>query len=448
MTVPRADGTIPARLKALEDEIRRIKLQASVTQAGAAPLDVATNSVWFDQADKNRPNYFDGTAWVPVRDETIAIAQADITTAQGDITTAQGQITTLTGTTIPALQTDVSTAQGQIDTLNTSTLPTLQGQVNGILPITETDITDGAISTPKIQANAVTAAQILAGAVTTAKLDAGAVTAAKITAGTITGDRISGSTITAAQIASRTITAGEIATGTITALQISATAIDGKTITGALIRTAATGQRWEITSAPANKILAYGGQAGEVAGGLEVAGVAGDASTYLRSPSEPTHAAIPQAEIELHVDGGAAASEAIIRTTGGGSLIDPTSAAYTLSWGQGIFYAADGHNWLTPTLLNSWVNFGGVWPAVQYYKYPDGDVGVRGVVKSGTAGTIFTLPVGYRPPASIDFVQKSNSDAATISWVQVAASGAVAVAGGLAPAQVWLSLSLRFSTLT
>lgn len=82
MAIPRQDGTIAKRIKALEDEARRVKLQATVTQAGAAPSNVAINSVWYDQADGNRPYYWDGTAWLPVRDATIAVAQSAANTAQ------------------------------------------------------------------------------------------------------------------------------------------------------------------------------------------------------------------------------------------------------------------------------------------------------------------------------------------------------------------------------
>lgn len=54
--------------------------------------------------------------------------------------------------------------------------------------------------------------------------------------------------------------------------------------------------------------------------------------------------------------------------------------------------------WTTPTLLNSWTNFGAPYNAVGYYRDPFGIVRLRGVVKGGTIGTsIFVLPVGYRP---------------------------------------------------
>jgi hypothetical protein len=56
--------------------------------------------------------------------------------------------------------------------------------------ITETQISDDAISTPKLKANAVTAQKILAEAVTADKLAANSVTAAKIQAGAVSADKI------------------------------------------------------------------------------------------------------------------------------------------------------------------------------------------------------------------------------------------------------------------
>jgi hypothetical protein len=66
---------------------------------------------------------------------------------------------------------------------------------------------------------------------------------------------------------------------------------------------------------------------------------------------------------------------------------------------------------IAPTLLNSWVNFGSTHANAGYYKDPFGRVHLRGMVKSGTtvANTpIFTLPVGYRPTADLLFPVDSN----------------------------------------
>lgn len=92
--------------------------------------------------------------------------------------------------------------------------------------ITATQITDGAISTPKLAANSVTASQIAA------------------------------NTITAAQIASNAITADEIAAGAVTAAKINVTELSAITAVIGTLRTATTGARLEISS---NQIRVYDG---------------------------------------------------------------------------------------------------------------------------------------------------------------------------------------------
>jgi len=53
-----------------------------------------------------------------------------------------------------------------------------------------------------------------------------------------------------------------------------------------------------------------------------------------------------------------------------------------------------------PTFQSSWVNYGGVEESAGYRKYPDGRVRLKGTIKSGSVGPIFTLPAGYRPPTN------------------------------------------------
>jgi hypothetical protein len=239
---------------------------------------------------------------------TLPGLQSALDTAEADVAAATASLATLNSTTLPALSADVDAVEANITTLTGTTIPTLQTQVNGILPITTTKISDDAITTPKIatdavtaakiQADAVTAVKILAGAVTTAKLDAGAVTAVKIAADTITAAQIAAGAITASELAANAVTAGKIAAGTIvagdisagaittakiatdavtaneiaagaitateiqagaiTGTKLSADAIDGKTITGATFLTAApTNARWELSSAHSNQLLGY-----------------------------------------------------------------------------------------------------------------------------------------------------------------------------------------------
>ena len=105
----------------------------------------------------------------------------------------------------------------------------LTGQITG------TQITDDAITTPKIAANAVVADKIASNAITTDKLNANSVTAAKIAVGTITATEIAANTITAAKIVAGTITATEIANSTITGGKIASATITGGNISNTTI---------------------------------------------------------------------------------------------------------------------------------------------------------------------------------------------------------------------
>lgn len=52
-----------------------------------------------------------------------------------------------------------------------------------------------------------------------------------------------------------------------------------------------------------------------------------------------------------------------------------------------------------PAFENGWVNYAG---AAAFYKDPWGVVHIKGLIKTGTSGTVcFTLPEGYRPSESL-----------------------------------------------
>lgn len=67
-------------------------------------------------------------------------------------------------------------------------------------------------------------------------------------------------------------------------------------------------------------------------------------------------------------------------------------------------------NWIAPTLLNGWINFGSPQSTAAYYKDDFGIVHLKGVLKSGSIGfSLFNLPVGYRPSEYINFAVISNN---------------------------------------
>ena len=81
-----------------------------------------------------------------------------------------------------------------------------------------------------------------------------------------------------------------------------------------------------------------------------------------------------------------------------------------------------------PAFENSWVNFGAPANNAAFFKDGLGFVHLRGVIKSGTVSTTaFTLPVGYRPPASQYFASDNGGAHARVI---VAADGTVVAEPG------------------
>ncbi|WP_240418234.1 hypothetical protein [Paenibacillus periandrae] len=87
--------------------------------------------------------------------------------------------------------------------------------------------------------------------------------------------------------------------------------------------------------------------------------------------------------------------------------------------------------WITPTLLNGWVNVGSFFATASYYK-ANGFVRLRGAIKSGTASTnvpIFVLPQGYRP-SSRELFAVYSGDGTVIGTAQVFDDGRVMFISG------------------
>lgn len=83
-----------------------------------------------------------------------------------------------------------------------------------------------------------------------------------------------------------------------------------------------------------------------------------------------------------------------------------------------------------PAFQNSWVAYGAPFTAPGFWRNSSGMVCLRGLVKNGTVssvGVIFTLPVGFRPPAQLLF---ANHAGGASGRLDVSIDGSViAVAG-------------------
>jgi len=116
----------------------------------------------------------------------------------------------------------------------------------------------GKIVAEQIEAGTITTELLAANSITSEKIKAGTIEAGDIKAATITSNEIAAATITSGNIASGTITGGNIASGTVTAGNISVSklsalsadlgTITAGTVTGATLRTAAEGTRWEVNT--------------------------------------------------------------------------------------------------------------------------------------------------------------------------------------------------------
>lgn len=94
--------------------------------------------------------------------------------------------------------------------------------------------------------------------------------------------------------------------------------------------------------------------------------------------------------------------------------------------------------WQVPTLNAPWTNYGDVF-AMAGYRRDGGRVQLRGLVKAGTGGTaIFSLPVGFRPPAQQIYMVASDSSVP--ARIDVKTNGEVLVTLPGAGTLGWLSL--------
>ena len=167
-------------------------MASSVTTT--APSSPNVGDIWFDASDNNNLKRWSGSAWVSVRDATIAVAQSAANAAQ-------------------------TTADGKNKIYRQGTSPGTSGNAIGDLWFDTSN--DNRIS--RWDGSAWTAYGL--GNAAIANLDAGKITTGFLGAG---------------RIAANTIDANMISANAVTATKVAADAIDGKTITGATLQTSNT----------------------------------------------------------------------------------------------------------------------------------------------------------------------------------------------------------------
>lgn len=329
------------------------------------------------------------------------------------------------------VQTDVAAAQAEA----ANALAATQN-------IGPTQISDEAITTAKLAAESVIAS----------KLAANSVLAASIKAGEVTAGKLAAEAVLAGNLAANSVLAGNIAVGAVTAGTISATAIDGMTITGALMRTAATGVKCEISNftdtSGTNGEVRFTTSTGEVSrlrattpwsngsgmiltgprvlddggdfymqagvgmrthgpGATSVnLGVADGTNSALDRDFNSQGVRVQQSQmegIETHIDGAALYVDTAFNVTDG--VLDPNTRKIYLNISSGIV-TFEGNPWHVIgaageiPFTNSWVPLAGGNAVPAWRRDLAYGIELDGVMKGGAVGVAaFTLPAEARPLA-------------------------------------------------
>jgi hypothetical protein len=254
------------------------------------PTASEVGDIWFDTDDGFKQYFWNGSAWTSVQDTAIAAANNAAVAAQNtaDGKNKVYRQGTAPGGTLAVGDLWFNTAEdNKPNRWNGSAweaygfgnlaIGNLDAQKISTGFLAAARIEAGSLDANKITAATITASQIAASTITGAKIAAATLTADNIAANTIVASKIAASTITATQIAFATITGDQIAGETITALEIAAESItvdrlSAGTLTAFTLQTS-TGNRRVTVSASTNSISFR--EAGSVVGFIGPTSISG-----------------------------------------------------------------------------------------------------------------------------------------------------------------------------
>lgn len=119
------------------------------------------------------------------------------------------------------------------------------------------------------------------------------------------------------------------------------------------------------------------------------------------------------------------------------AVANEDSRSPLIKWGSG----ETSDPWYAASLQNGWVNYGAGLQGAIYSRDGNGVIEIEGLVVSGTAPLIFTLPIGFRPGADIVFGTAAG-EPNQYGRFNVGASGNVDAVTW--PAGGWISITCSF----
>lgn len=106
---------------------------------------------------------------------------------------------------------------------------------------------------------------------------------------------------------------------------------------------------------------------------------------------------------------------------------------------QGAFVGQQ--NWVAPTFVNSWANYGGGYNPAGYYKDPLGRIWLRGLLNGGAiATTAFQLPWAPANRQLFATMYSASSGTQSVGRLDVDNSGNVIVGAFMTGSVFWFSL--------
>jgi hypothetical protein len=250
-------------------------IYAQTTAPSGASLK--TNDIWYDTDDGNKLYVWNGTAWVNIQDTAISAAKdaADAAklTADGKNSVYRQDAQPTGGTYVSGDLWFDTDDNNKIYRYSGTTWVAVQLGGNALANISANSITTGTIDASVITVSSINASNISTGTLAATRIAANSLDVSVLQAGTLR----------AGTIYTGDIVASQITTGTITA----AVEMTSATITGGLIRQAASGTRIEMNSASPGKIAFY--TASDTYPGIVEIGNFGGARTVTISPPNSTN---------------------------------------------------------------------------------------------------------------------------------------------------------------
>ena len=234
------DSSIAAALAAAQSAQTTADGKVTAYYATTAPWSSGhatdVGDLWYDTGNSNRAYFWTGSAWELV--QTTVITNAANTAQSNAIAAAATDATTKAGTAqSTAISTAASDATTKAANAQSAAIASANSFTNAKFPITTTQITDDAITTPKLEANAITAKHTITGPLiqTVATLQRGIkMTSTGLivyTDGTISGGPAAGTAMLAIDAAGSINMRGSLTSGS---------TVTGANVVGGLIKTEPT----------------------------------------------------------------------------------------------------------------------------------------------------------------------------------------------------------------